>query len=112
MPPDDAVAEVEVRPLPERRPGRDWTASVVGVLVFVGGVGALAWVFLQAYHLYTLPSDQLIRVGTKALDLQELLRTTSAVIVKIILLVVMALAASLVAGKGVHLYSSAARRQN
>jgi len=110
--PDEVDGEVHTSAVSLRLPDarRDWTASLVGVMVFLAGVAALVWVFWQAYHLYTMPSAQLIQVGNKTLDLQELLRSTSAVLVRVILLVIMALAVRWSPARGPALFQRLHRR--
>jgi len=83
---------------------RDIPASLLGALVFLAGIALLALVFRMAYDLYFQPASQLVDVGTKTLDLQGLIRSTAASLIRIMLLCVMAVAGSLLAGRGVQMY--------
>lgn len=85
----------------------DLFGRILGIVVFLGGIGVLAFVFLTAFHFFNSPIGHLqtsaepksaipatAQLGTSALRL----------LVQIALLVVMAIVGSLIAGRGVQLY--------
>lgn len=89
---------------------RDWPASLLGGIVFIVGIALLALVFSMAYSLYFKPASELVEVGEKTLDLQGLIRSSAATLIRIILLFVMSVAGSLLAGRGAQMYLASRSR--
>ena len=90
----------------------DILGRVVGMLVFLIGVGLLVTVFTYAFHLFSLkPSDAMgLRfTGDPKKDplLAQIMFNFSWILVRIALLFIMAMAASLLSQRGINLYFSA-----
>lgn len=91
----------------------DWPVRIVGLLVFLAGVGILVWVFLEANRLFHAPAPPLpaappanaanpgpspfIAIGASFSDLLR----------RLLLLLLMSVAGSVIASKGVQLYFAA-----
>ncbi len=89
----------------------DLAGRIIGMAVFMGGVGLLAFVFLTAYHWFTTPSAAIAtspNPTTSASTVSQLGKSVVVMLEKIALLVVMTIAASLVASRGVQLYFASA----
>lgn len=89
-----------------RRARRDLAGSIVGMLVFLGGVALLLLVFRMAYAMFETPPTVALRLQNgKAVDLASASDRLTAIVVRVVLLVLMALTGSLVANRGIHLYA-------
>lgn len=92
-----------------RRKGRrrrDWVGSSIGLVVFLGGVALLVLVFRLAYDMFqTPPAIALDIQGGKALDLGNASNQASSILVRVILLLIMSVAGSLVANRGILMYA-------
>jgi len=91
----------------------DWPVRIVGLLVFLVGVGVLVWVFVMANRLFNLPAPPLpaapppnaanpgpspfIAIGASFGDLLR----------RLLLLLLMSVAGSVIASKGIQLYFAA-----
>jgi hypothetical protein len=79
----------------------DWIGRILGIAVFLLGVGVLWIVFREAHQMFTAPlpsaEKSLPKLGQIGID----------VLKKLSLLVVMTLAGSLIANKGVQMYFAA-----
>lgn len=92
----------------------DQVGRVLSLLIFIAGVGLLILVFVVAYHMLTNPvpglSSALAQAGAKNNSQQPLVGISSAVIsflLRLAVLFVMTIAASLIAARGIHLYFAA-----
>ena len=95
------------------RTHRDAVGSLVGILVFLGGIALLALTFKLAYALYSVPPDQALKLNEqKAIDLAATGNSFAQILIRSLLLIVMGLVSSLIAGKGVHLYSHSIVRES
>ena len=86
----------------------------MGMLVFLGGVALLAYTFQTALGMFRVPAQEALGIKTgKPVDLNEAGARFAGVLVRVLLLVVMAIVGSLVANRGIHLYSqtTAGRRR-
>jgi hypothetical protein len=102
----DPPAKPAAKPVREPK-ASDVGTSLLGLLCFFSGVGLLLWVFLAGYTMYNSTPEELIRAGASALDVTALIQSAGFAIIRILLLFLMALAGSLLAGKGVQLYHTA-----
>lgn len=78
----------------------------LGLLVFLAGVILIGFTFKLAFDMFNIPPA--VQVGSSPeapLKVESVIQSISAIFVKIILLVVMALFGSLVATRGIKLYS-------
>lgn len=83
------------------RPRGDWIGRILGIAVFLLGVGVLWIVFREAHQMFTAPlppaEKSLPKLGQMGIDILK----------KLGLLVIMTLAGSLIANKGVQMYFAA-----
>ena len=90
----------------KKRRERDWIGSTIGLLVFLGGVALLVLVFRLAYDMFQTPPTMALDIqGGKALDLGKASNSASAILVKVIVLIIMAIAGSLIANRGILMYA-------
>ena len=79
----------------------DWIGRILGITVFLLGIGVLWIVFREAHQMFTAPlpsaEKSLPKLGQIGID----------VLKKLGLLVIMTLAGSLIANKGVQMYFAA-----
>lgn len=79
----------------------DWIGRLLGIVVFLLGIGALGVAFREAYQMFTAPlpaaERSLPRLGQIGIDILK----------KLGLLVIMTIAGSLIANKGVQMYFAA-----
>lgn len=88
----------------------DLPGRILAFLVFLLGVGLLCLVFWLAWSLFRSPVPGLelpVKAGTAAPPAVGIGVALTAFVRQILLLALMTLAGSLIAGKGVHLYYSA-----
>ncbi|RYG33908.1 hypothetical protein EON81_16990 [bacterium] len=85
---------------------RDWLGSLIGLGVFVFGIVLLVGTFKRADILFGVPSDQALGIQKgKEIDFGVAGGNLTNLLVQCLLLLVMAVVGSLIAGKGVSLYS-------
>ncbi|CEK16255.1 hypothetical protein CP488_01446 [Chthonomonas calidirosea] len=82
---------------------------VLGVLVFLGGVGLLGWVFYIAYGLFTAPASTALDLrftGNPKTDptLALIAARFGWLLFRVILLMIMAFSGSLITQKGINLF--------
>lgn len=91
----------------------DKGGRIAGMAVFALGVIALLFVFGIAYSMFTSPASEILRArGAVASpsDAAGLGSAIALVLVRIVLLFVMTLAGSFIAGRGIQLYLGSERR--
>lgn len=82
-------------------------SATVGVLVFLVGIGLVAFAFKLAYEMFMTPPEAVLSPGkNSAIDINSLTSNLFQVVVKVILLIVMAAIGSMVANRGIKLYAS------
>ena len=88
------------------RGSRDALGSVLGILTFFGGMALLLITFKLAYGMFNTPPDQALGLqkGQK-IDFNEVGPTLVGVIIRILLLIVMGIVGSLIANRGITLYT-------
>lgn len=89
----------------------DLWGRVMGIIVFLGGVGLLVFVFILAYDFFTADSIVIPTAppnGEAPSAATVIGQSAVQMIIKIALLVVMALVGSMLANKGVNLYFASA----
>ncbi len=85
----------------------DLPGRLLALLVFLTGVGMLIFVFVTALHLFQSPVPGLalpVAAGTTAPPAANIGTALAQFVRELLLLGVMTLAGSLIAGKGAHLY--------
>jgi hypothetical protein len=91
---------------------RDWLGTLLGLLVFAGGVMLLLVCFSLAYGLFQTPPERVLGIeDTKSIDLPSAGSSLVGVLIRILLLVVMAVVGSLLANRGIAMYAAARAQQ-
>lgn len=86
---------------------RDGVSSLLGLLVFLIGVGLVGWTFYQAWLLFgKAPELNLGIAKGKPIDFGVVLINLSQLVIRVLLLIVMAAIGSILANRGVRMYSS------
>jgi len=89
----------------ERGARKDLLAQMMGLLVFVAGIAALALAFAAAYRLFSSPGLALGHGGAGAAPSAANISSAALVVLaKVGLLFIMTLAGSLIASRGIQLY--------
>lgn len=92
-----------------RRPRRtrgSVSGSLLGVLVFLGGVALILFTFKLAYDMFMVPPDTALGIKPKQpLDIGIAGQTFVGLLMKVILLTVMGLMGSLIANRGISLFA-------
>jgi hypothetical protein len=86
---------------------RDPVGSVLGLVVFLGGVGLLALTFKLAFEIFQVPPAQALKL--KSGETLDIAATGSALIgitVRILTLLLMAIIGSLIANRGIAMYTA------
>ncbi len=95
--------------IPPRR--RDWLGSLVGLAVFLGGIALIVMVFRLAYDMYKVPPKVALKIEPgKPLDVATTVNALADIVVKIVFLLFMAGSGSMVANRGIYLYSKSRGR--
>ncbi|MHB1459302.1 MAG: hypothetical protein ACYC0V_20520 [Armatimonadota bacterium] len=80
----------------------------IGLLVFLAGVAVIFFVFFTAYGMFMSSADGFVDLARDAngkINLNNLGGVFISVIIKIVLLFIMTYAGSLIASKGIYLFS-------
>lgn len=82
------------------------SGSVLGVLVFLGGVALLLFTFKLAYDMFMVPPQDALGIKPKQpLDLGAAGSTFIGLLMRVLLLTVMGLMGSLIANRGISLFA-------
>ncbi len=82
------------------------SGSLLGLIVFLVGVGLLAFTFKLAYEMFSAPPQNALGIQKdQPLDLGQAGQSFVGVLIKILMLVVMGLVGSMIANRGVTLFS-------
>lgn len=87
----------------------DLVGRLLGMLVFIGGVGLLAFVFYIAYSLFS--SDLVGAQGGAEPAAAQLGRIVINLLARIGMLVVMTIIGSMIASRGIQLYFASGNRR-
>jgi len=86
---------------------RDYLSALIGLVVFFVGVGLILFAFKLAFDLFQVSPGVAVGVtGAKEVNLNTTISSVLEIIVRIILLVIMAGFGSMIANRGIRLYSS------
>ena len=85
--------------------------QVIGILVFLLGIGVIVFVLIQAFHLYQNPTAGISGGTVVNPSAVQIGRDFVGLIVRIALLFLGSISGSLIANKGINLYFSALRRE-
>lgn len=90
-----------------RPANRDPIGSLLGLLVFLGGVGLLTITFKLAFDQFSVPPSEALKLKEgQAIDLSATGNGLIGIVVRILTLLLMSIIGSLVANRGVHLYTA------
>lgn len=90
---------------------RDWLGSLVGLAVFLAGIALIVMVFRLAYDMYKVPPKVALKIEPgKPLDVATTVNALADIVVKIVFLLFMAGSGSMVANRGIYLYSKSRGR--
>jgi hypothetical protein len=89
----------------------DLPSRILGLIIFLFGIGILFFVFFLAYHLYgsPLPGLGLPITGGAAPAAANIGVALAHFVKQVVLLAFMTLAGSIIANRGIHLYYAAAQ---
>jgi flagellar biosynthesis protein FlhB len=87
-------------------PRRDWLGGLVGIATFLVGIALLLFVFKLAFDTFTEPVNSALGLqpGEKV-ELEKTGQLGVALIVRVVMLFVMCIIASLIASRGIKLYA-------
>lgn len=89
---------------------RDWLGALIGLAVFLGGIGIIVWAFRQAYTMFTTPpSDALGIKSGETVNLNRAGENGIRILYQTALLFVIVIIGSVVANRGIKLYSESQR---
>ena len=98
---------------PPKTRGGSISAAVLGIVVFLVGVGLLAFTFNLAYSMFAAPVEQAVGAdGKTTLDLAKAGQSLIGVLTRILMLIVMGLLGSLIANRGISLFAGTISRPN
>ena len=87
--------------------GRDRLGAFVGMATFLGGVAILVLTFFLAYHLFQVPPERALDLQAgKPLDVNDAGRALLGLVYRIVMLLLMCVAGSMIASRGIKLYAS------
>jgi len=89
-------------------------ARILGIVVFLGGVGLLAFAFFTAYEWFTDPSAglQMVPGPSSAVPATTNLGASALrLFIRLGLLLIMTIIGSLIAGRGVQIYFAASNQK-
>lgn len=95
----------EAAPAAKSELDRSGTGMVLGVIVFLAGVGLLLLTFKLAYDMFTTPPVEALQIGKDSIDFSKVGPNLIGIVVKVLLLIVMGVMGSLVANRGVTLFT-------
>ncbi|MCW3058897.1 MAG: hypothetical protein JWQ02_718 [Capsulimonas sp.] len=93
--------------MPQSKSLTDLPGRLIAILVFLAGIAMLCFVFMEAMHLFQTPVQGLnlpIPKGETAPPAANIGSALATYVMRIGLLGLMALAGSVIASKGIHLY--------
>ncbi len=87
---------------------RDVTGTIIGLVVFLVGVGLIVATFASAKEMFAVEPGSAIGINQgETLNINRVTASMAGVLVKIVLLVVMSAIGSVVASRGIKLYVQA-----
>lgn len=90
---------------------RDRTTPLLAILTFLAGVVLIGTTFGLAYRMFSVPPSELLGVESgKPLDVNGALTALVSLLVRIGLMLVMCIAGSMMATRGIKLYAAAKDR--
>lgn len=84
----------------------DWLGGLVGILIFLVGVGLLLLTFKLAFDMFSVRPEVALGVDKKVpVDLARTGESFMGVVARILLLLVMSVVGSVIANRGIRLYA-------
>jgi hypothetical protein len=92
---------------------RDWLGSLIGLAVFLAGVYLVYTVFVMAKDMFAVPPNVALNVAPgKPIDVGKTGNSAVSIVLKFFLLLLMAGTGSIIANRGILLYSRARSEKN
>ncbi len=83
----------------------DWVGQLIGLVVFLVGIGGLVITFKLAYDYFSIPPDQVISTKDgKGLDIGKAGASLMTVVWRAVMLLLMVVASAVIANRGIRLY--------
>lgn len=100
------MEETQIQTEKKRTIPRDWLGSLIGLAVFLGGVYLVYTVFIMAKDMFTVPPNVALGVAPgKPIDVGKTGGNAFSIVLKFFLLLLMAGTGSIIANRGILLYS-------
>jgi len=85
---------------------REPVGSILGLLTFLGGVALLLLTFRLAYEMFEVPPADALNIGqAKVLNPATVGNSLTVIVVRILLLLIMGIVGSLIANRGITLFT-------
>lgn len=86
---------------------RDWIGSILGLCTFFFGIFLLSWVFKLAFDQFTVPPKIALEIQKpgQPVNINKAGDAVAGLVLKFLLLLLMAGVSSIIANRGIHLYS-------
>lgn len=86
---------------------RDRVGGWLGVLTFLGGVALLLITFKMAYDLFSVPPDQVLKLKPgQEINVNNTGEAAFVLVFRMMMLLVMSIVGSVIANRGIKLYSA------
>ncbi len=92
----------------QRRP--DWLGLMLGLIVFLVGIGMLVFTFFHASLLFATPPERLVK--KEDVDVAQIGMNFADVVLRIGYLLVMSAIGSMISSRGVRMYQAARHTQD
>lgn len=87
---------------------KDYLGTLVSLLVFLAGIAMLMFVFKTALDLFSIPPERAVGIKqTEPFTAETAGRSGMQLVWRIVLMLIMSIIASIIANRGIRLYSEA-----
>lgn len=87
---------------------KDYLGTLVSLLVFLAGIAMLMFVFKTALDLFSIPPENAVGIKkTEPFTAETAGRSGMQLVWRIVLMLIMSIIASIIANRGIRLYSEA-----
>lgn len=98
--------ETDRGPVASQRVDRDWVGSLIGLAVFLAGVYLIYSVFILAKEMFLVPPKVALQIAPgKPMDVNATGNSAVGIVLRFLLLLLMAATGSIIANRGIFLYS-------
>jgi len=102
----EPATTVEPIVVEEKKPQSSWTGPAFGIIVFLVGIGLLAFTFTLAFDQFKVAPERAMGIPPgKPLDIAQVVQSFAGLIFHVLLLLVMAIVGAIVANRGIKMYS-------